>query len=311
MKKLVSLALIAILVFAFATNVSAKTTVPDAINFVEGIATIDGVISPSEWDDCTPIYLKLADVLEDSESGAGVAGGNDLVPEGARSNDDVTTMVKFKVKDGFLYMLETRIDKTLVFTHDELSTPYSSDGSIVFFCRPGEANVVDIFAVARSKSVDAPLFGVRYDNLDPAEALTAVESKAVITKDGFILEAKFKLSDLNMTEADLKAGKYLVTYCAVNVYNTAFDGDVTGLWTPNAYQMQYKGVVAWDDSPVVKVVEGAAFPPAATTDDKTPPATDSGTKTNDTPKTADAGTTVAMLLVAVSAAGFVVLKKRA
>lgn len=324
------MAVIVAIISTFVVTASAAATVfPDTINVVDGIATIDGIVSPGEWDDCTEILIKLSTAIEDNlegnPSGAGLVGGSpeDLVPAG-QNDDDMTVSVRIKVDSEYIYILETRKDKTMHFTTEDAQVAYSSDGSIIFFCRDGEnLNNVDIFAVADTVSKTGPQFSARFDNVDIAP-VSAVEAKATINAADFVLEYKLKLSDLKLTYADLKDGQYRVTYCAVNVYNEEFTGDVSGLWAPNAYQIQYKGVGPWDESPIINVVEGAAWPkveeePAAQettpTAEETQPAeepviTPTPDKTPSSPATGDAGI-IGFAILAIAAAAVICLKKKA
>jgi hypothetical protein len=166
--------------------------------------------------------------------------------------------------DGYLYLLEERKDSTLQFANDYYNHTYASSGSIIFFCEAGESlNSHDLFILAETRSKTGPMFGWREQN-DHAGMVEifAEEAKATITANSFVLEAKIKLSDIGMTEQDLKDGKYLVTYCAVKLTEPDFSGEPADLWGEN-YQLQYKGVGPWDESVPLAVVAGAQWPPPA------------------------------------------------
>lgn len=297
---------------------AAKTAFVPEMNVVDGIATIDGVMSPGEWDDCAEMKLALKDVMEDTGSGDGSgvvsnvsAVAEEIVPA-AHTNDDITVSVRFKEKDGYLYMLETRKDKTLLFTRDDADAPYASDGSIVFFVKDG-VQLADIFIMARTKSNPAPMFAKRLNGTEMGE-LNAVEAISTVTADSFVLEAKFKLSDLALDENEFKTGKYGVTYCAVNVYNPAFDGETSGLWNDNAYQLQYKGVGPWGESPMIKMVTGGEWPlPEAVAEPETTEAeaAPAATETSPAPKTADMAAPFALIALAAVFGAALVFKKRA
>lgn len=223
------------------------------INIPEGTATIDGVISPGEWDNATEIGLYLTETLAagGNGDGAGVVGGT---PPDEHTNADMTTTVRLKMKDGYLYVLETRKDSTLQFTRDNATMPWASDGSIIFFCKKGEnLNTSDLFIMARGKTEPNPMFCVRLDCAETVD-ISAVAAKSTITEDTFVMEAKVMIADLgNVTEADFRSGDLLVTYCSINIIEPDFDGENPVLWGDN-YQLQYIGVGPWDLSPPIRIV---------------------------------------------------------
>ena len=264
MRKTIYLATVLLLALAVTIPSLAATNYPSAINVPNGAATIDGIIEPGEWDEATRIEIVLSDILEDQDNGvpgAGLVGGPrpDVV-----NNDDIWLSVRMKVQDGYLYVLEERKDSTMQFANDYYNHTYASAGSIIFFCEVGEnLNSHDLFMLAETKSKTGPMFGWREQN-DHAGMVEifAEETKATITANSFVLEAKIKLSDLGMTEQELKDGKYLVTYCAVKITEPDFSGEPADLWGEN-YQLQYKGVGPWDESVPIAVVAGSEWPPPA------------------------------------------------
>ena len=271
MRKIICIAAVLLLALAMTVPSLAATNYPAAINVPNGAATIDGIIEAGEWDEATRIEIVLSDILEDQDNGvpgAGLVGGPrpDVV-----NNDDIWLSVRMKVQDGYLYLLEERKDSTMQFTNDYYNHPYASAGSIIFFCEVGEnLNSHDLFVLAETKSKTGPMFGWREQNDHAAMVeIFAEETKAAITANSFVLEAKIKLSDIGMTEQDMKDGKYLVTYCAVKITEPDFSGEPTDLWGEN-YQLQYKGVGPWDESVPIAVVAGAQWPPPAPAEEAEP-----------------------------------------
>lgn len=265
MKKIICIAVFILTAISLAIPSLAATNYPGAINVPNGEATIDGVIEPGEWDEATRIEIKFSDILADQDDGvpgAGLVGGPR--PDSI-SDDEIWLSVRMKVKDGYLYMLEERKQNTPIqWANDYFNHTYASSGSIIFFCENGEnLNSHDLFILAETKSKTGPMFGWREmnDHGNMVE-IFAEQAKATITDNSFVLEAKIKLSDIGLTEKELKDGKYLVTYCAVKITEPNFSGEPGDLWGDN-FQLQYKGVGPWDESVPLAVVAGAEWPPPA------------------------------------------------
>ena len=292
----------------------ALTNFPAVINIPNATATIDGVVSPGEWDEATAIIIKSQDALADFE--AGIPGSHYIFPNDGDPQN--TAVIRFKINGGYLYMLEEKTaDNPWQFTGAEEDgiAPWMTSGSIVFFVTKSEnLNTSDLFITP----TNPPQFAYRAQNdQEQRTPIKAAEAATVISADGksIIVEAKIALSDLGLSEADFTGGDLLVTYCSIY----AFDPDFAP-WD-GGYQTQYKGVGPWDESLPVALIAGAEWPPPVVVPETPAVEEDSPAAVEEappaaapvrpaSPPTGDAGMIFAIISAMAAVSGVLICKKK-
>ena len=113
---------------AFAASVTSGIHWSNAVveEAVYGTPTIDGVISPGEWDDAKLITITLDDPIVNQY---GVYQGN---WDGDRDPADFSTEIRFMWDDTALYIYEKRVDDEVVFIGSSDSPWSEGDGNLVF-----------------------------------------------------------------------------------------------------------------------------------------------------------------------------------
>lgn len=312
MKKIsmfLSLVLIATLL---TISVSAKAPVT-VCNVTEKSATIDGVVSDSEWNDATRLTINISDTSTWTENGAGIVG-----TEGYKTlnhtDADFSNDLAFMVEGDYLYLLLTRTDTTLNFATDNFRTPYASDCSLMWFYNSETDTMSGLQLLASNKS-GTPIIGYFPTDAEQSTStdITATGDATAVTKttaNSYVMEAKIKLSAINLTLDNFKSNKMTVTYCCVNICEAGWDSDdgQHALWGTSNYQAQYAGVNNWTVAPAIKVVAATAAAPvteAATT------ATPDAAALVTTPAAAQTGDAIpaAVVLLALAAVAVVVAKK--
>jgi len=210
------------------------------INVPIGEARINGIIDPGEWDAATAIII---DYEYMQEKGYPEQNRADM-PKG------LSTSVKVKVKDGYLYFLEERVNPFIKFYHDDPRFSYESNGGILWFFVDGEPH--DLFYMAGTKSnPNAPAFCYRSgNNNDNRVIIQAVEGATVITPGtGSVCEAKIKLSDLELTMADFEGGEMTLYHCTQQVWGDNYnDGHCASVGVENDATLGYwEWAVAQDE----------------------------------------------------------------
>ncbi len=297
MKKFFALLLSALLL---ATPVLAADPVTE-VNVVKKAATIDGVVSAGEWDEATALTLNVSDTNDWSGDGAGIVGG--VIPDGFTDADFCNT-VKLMVKDGYLYYLETRQDKTQFFGALDQNKPYTQDGTLIWFYDLNEEDRNSLSILPWNNDAGKTVLIFNDDANEPAgEPIADAESAFTKDANGYTLEAKFPLDAIQLSEEALASGQVLVTYCTVNIIDPEFSGDSADLWGDN-YQAQYTGVGAWDMSPVIKLVD------AKPVETEAPAADAPAAPAPSAPATADMGIVAAAAVLAIAAGAVLTMKKR-
>ncbi|MBR7143246.1 MAG: hypothetical protein IKD06_06905 [Clostridia bacterium] len=293
MKKLLVMICALAMVFSLASLAAFET-----VDVVKAAATIDGVIADGEWAGATAWEHTMADMpATRATNGLGIQGsGNDTCP-------DMKVRVSFMIDADYLYILETRSgDTTPVFnqTNPGLEAE-NGDGSYLFFMKNGTYNnAIGIVPQLKGKTVPGVGTGAPM-NSDNAEVA------CTMTADGWVLEAKVKLSALGYTYDDFANGIINLSYCAANMIastGTASANAGNGGWC----QMDFEGVTVWAKGPKVVLVDAPA-PAPETVPAETAPATAPATTPAETaPATTPAATTPTtggISLIAVAGLGLV------
>ena len=216
MKKIKLIAII-LTVFMIASMLAVTATAEYNIIDIKvpkGEARIDGVVEPGEWDAATAIVLDYAIMQERGYPSQNREG----MPK------ELSTSVKVKVKDGYLYFLEERKNPYIKFYHDDPRFSYESNGGILWFFVDGDPH--DLFYMAGTKSnPNVPAFCYRSDNNnDNRVIIQTVEGATVITPGvGSVCEAKIKLSDIGLTMADFESGLTMF-HCTQQVWGENYNG---------------------------------------------------------------------------------------
>ncbi|MCL2814418.1 MAG: hypothetical protein FWD23_07445 [Oscillospiraceae bacterium] len=218
--KLTAIILAIIMITAMGSIFAVPTGAYDIIDIKVpiGEARVNGIVDPGEWDAATAIVLDEAVMIERAQP----TPRRDDLPKG------LSTSVKIKVKDGYLYFLEERANPWIKFYHDDPRFSYESNGGILWFFKDGEPH--DLFYQAGTKSnPGAPAFCYRSENSnDNRVIIQADEGVTVVTPGvGSVMEAKIKLSLLGLTMADFENGLTMF-HCTQQVWGE----DYNDQWCP-------------------------------------------------------------------------------
>lgn len=271
-KALVSMTVILFLLLA-AIPVGATAPVSE-IAVTAKDAVIDGVVSPYEWVDATPVVLDIsgAGSQDLDDTGYGRTSATD-----GYTDADFSSSIQIMATKEYFYVLDQRVDKQLVFTGVGAGGPHLTDAGCLMWVINQETGLNQQFC---------------YSVLDESGetgflAYTPVEYKFSLTDTGYVMELKYAFSDLGFTYDELASGKIQFTYCCVNVINPEWDGDGATWGAPNLFQLQYVGINSWEKSPYLKLVEQTTFETTAPETEAATEAPATETPTESAPATGD------------------------
>ncbi|MBR7091710.1 MAG: hypothetical protein IKI50_00810 [Clostridia bacterium] len=250
MKK--SIAIILALAFVLTCTMAVSVSADAAVDVAKATPTIDGKISTGEWDGSTWITLDAATY----QTAAG-ADGSGWVNHQPAADDQFSCAIALRVDENNLYIVEKRENDAYFIFGDTAGVAFFYDGNGICLVKNGTLGPV-ISCLAKGKTVETP----RID-IGGKQDIAGVEAKATFTDTGYVLEIAIPWSELGgVTLADFEAGIVGVTYYVVNIFDEAYAStpeDATA-WAQYSYQLQYKGVGAWAQSPAIAVVDAPANP---------------------------------------------------
>ena len=287
MKKLLVMLCALAMVFSLASLAAVET-----VDVVKASATIDGVIGNGEWAGATAWQYKISDLsTSKTAEGLGIQG------TGAETCPDLTARISFMIDADYLYILETRSGDTTPFygSANPGLDAHEGDGSYLFFMKNGAySNALGIVPQLKGKTVPGIGTGAPL-------ASDKAEIACTMTADGWVLEAKVKLSAIGFTYDDFANGIIGFSYCASNAMTDKLSaGAATGGWC----QIDFEGIGVWNKGPKAVLVDAPA-PAPETVPAETVPATVPAETAPTTTPAATTPTTGGISLIAVAGLGLV------
>ena len=231
----------------------------DIVKLGNATITMDGVIDTA-YKQGSPLVCAVgtckqwtADSTDEAKKGGGIVGDASLATD--YTDEDFYDAFYFVYDNEYLYIAEERVDFTPNYTSNDPKQPYAGDGSLIWFVNNGEMvggiqwNAAILGKNAGDNRSEGPVLGWFTDNNNQAGAtIQNWETKIVIDGEKRTMEAKVPLADLGVTAKDVGGGKFGFTFCTVDIVNDEFDGNTSGLWTGQGYQLQYPGVGQFERS---------------------------------------------------------------
>ena len=230
------------------------TAKSEHVNFIaNGSAVIDGRIDELYWQSS---YIELSQSAcndftdTDKANGAGIVGA----PELATPDFELMhSTFRFAIDGEYLYIVEHRYDLVPIYKSLSFKTPYTADGSLLWFVTNGGPTVGIQWNRATMDS-NKPILGLFFNGNEPAGV--EMDWECVVKNCGtefeYIMEAKVPLADLKLTREQFENNEVGFTCCTVDIINPQYD-PANFAFTENGYQLQYIGVGKWGASPKLMI----------------------------------------------------------
>lgn len=236
-------------------SASADVEQRSIVLYNDGVDVVmDGVNTKNEWDNFGSFEANF-DVAAEYEGVDGftfVKLGSPTAADGF-TNDDLSSKIRVKVDGEYLYFYEERTLSKMFYANDDAKNCYLNNGGIIFFVKKNNdnfENLGDIMYQPRGKTNTEPTLARRTYPGGTADDNIEYTAKSVISETGYTIEAKVKMSTVNVTLEDLRSGDLYLTYVAAN----SFDESIATATTKDNYcQFNYFGIGVWNKCPQVIV----------------------------------------------------------